>query len=188
MSSASWIYDPNGKGYMKGGWRCPKCTMVNNNIGGHGKIDPHTFIGSSYCPHCGLRMDGKTPEHPPLKTGGVTMEKINTVQKADLINEVYRIGEQQQDGAYDTYAIVKIEHEENENPIIATVKFQKGPRSAKTSRHGILDHELIEIVKDRLELIQKGKYASEENRIALFLLEEALKWLGKRGIHALAKK
>ena len=108
------------------------------------------------------------------------MEKLDTVQQQGKLNEVYRVGEEGPGGAYHTYAIVKIDHEENENPIIATIKFQKGARSEETSRHGVLDHELVEIVRDRLKAFQKGEYATEENRIALFLLEEALKWMNKR--------
>lgn len=156
--------------------------MVNNNIGGYGKIDPLSFIGSRYCPHCGKKMNEKEKKATPpkIEIGGVTMEKVEMVQKHGLLNEVYRVGEEGPGGAYDTYAIVKIDPEEGENPIIATVKFQKGPRSEKTSRHGILDHELIEIVLDRLKAFQKGKFATPENKIAIFLLAEALKWMNRR--------
>ena len=179
MTSSSWIFDPNGRGFQHGGWRCSKCRMVNNNIGGHGKIDPLTFIGSKFCPHCGKRADGKEAKATPpkLEMGGATMEKLNTVQMDEKINEIYRVGEMEPDGAYDTYAIVKVDPEEGENPIIATVKFQKGARGTKTSRHGVLGPELIEIVLDRLKTIQLGKFASEENRVAIFLLEHALQWM-----------
>jgi len=179
MTNASWIYEPNGKGFMRGGWKCPKCNMINQNIGGQGKINPRTFIGSNYCPHCGKYMDGKeaTETPPKLEIGGTTMEKLDTVHMADKINEVYRVGEQAENGAYDTYAIVKVDPKEGENPIIATVKFQKGSRNEKTSRHGVLGPELIEIVIDRLKSFQAGKFASEKNRIAIFLLEQALQWM-----------
>lgn len=108
------------------------------------------------------------------------MEKIETVQKHGLLNEVYRVGEEGPGGAYHTYAIVKLDPKEGENPIIATIKFQKGPRHEETSRHGILDHELIEIVVDRLKAFQKGNLASPQTKVALFLLEEALKWMNAR--------
>lgn len=179
---AKWIFDPNGRGFQKGGWRCSECNTMNSNIGGHGQIDPLSFRGSTYCPHCGKRMDGKeaTEAPPQLEMGGVKMEKIETVQKHGLLNEVYRVGEEGPGGAYHTYAIVKLDPKEGENPIIATIKFQKGPRHEETSRHGILDHELIEIVVDRLKAFQKGKLASPQTKVALFLLEEALKWMNAR--------
>lgn len=194
-----WIYDENGRGFRVGAWRCSNCKTVNNNIGGHGKIDPLSFRGSLYCPQCGKRMDGQqdTVENAlqNLNTGGVTMEKIETVQKKGLLNEVYRVGEQGPGGAYHTYAIVKVDPEEGENPIIATIKFQKGPRSEETSRHGILDHELIEIVLDRIKAFQKGKFAADQNWMVIFFLEQALKWMNarvedriKRGVLGLWKK
>lgn len=114
------------------------------------------------------------------ETGGDTMKKLETIQKAGKLNEVYRVGEPGPGGAYHTYAIAKIEKEPGENPIIATVKFQKGPRSAKTSRHGVLDHELIEIVRDRLKHFQMGEFAAEENEQAIYHLEQALDWMNKR--------
>lgn len=194
-----WIYDENGRGFQVGAWRCSNCKTVNNNIGGYGKIDPLSFRGSLYCPQCGKRMDGKqdTVESAiqNLNMGGVTMEKIETTQKQGLLNEVYRVGEQGPGGAYHTYAIVKVDPEEGENPIIATIKFQKGTRHEETSRHGILDHELIEIVVDRLKAFQKGKMAADQNWMVIFFLEQALKWMNarvedriKRGVLGLWKK
>jgi hypothetical protein len=184
MKQGKWIYDPNGLKDGLGCWKCGKCGSNNYNIAPIQGIDPLICIGSTFCPSCGERMDGKaTGDNAPQpinEMGGVTMEKLETVQTQGKLNEVYRVGEEGPGGAYHTYAIVKIDPEEGENPIIATVKFQKGPRSEKTSRHGILDHELVEIVRDRLKAFQKGEYATEENRIALFLLEEALKWMNKR--------
>ena len=184
MRQGTWIYDPHGLKEGLGCWKCDKCDGNNYNIAPIPAIDPRICTGSTYCPTCGRRMDGTgaTDESAPqiLEMGGVTMEKLETVQKQGKLNEVYRVGEEGPGGAYHTYAIVKIDAEENENPIIATIKFQKGPRSEETSRHGILDHELVEIVRDRLKSFQKGEYATEENRIALFFLEEALKWMNKR--------
>lgn len=184
MRHAKWEYDPHGLKEGMGCWKCGKCKGNNYNIAPIPAIDPLICTGSTFCPTCGRRMDGvgATEESAPpkLEMGGVTMEKLNTVQQLGKLNEVYRVGEEGPGGAYHTYAIVKVDAEKNENPIIATIKFQKGARSEETSRQGILDHELVEIVRDRLKSFQKGEFATEENRVALFLLEEALKWMNKR--------
>lgn len=46
--------------------------------------------------------------------------------------------------------------------------------------HGVLDTDLIEIVRDRLTAFQAGPYACRENACALTHIEEALLWMNKR--------
>jgi len=48
------------------------------------------------------------------------------------------------------------------------------------SVHGILDTDLLEIVRHRLSCFQKGEYSTRENAIALTHIEEALLWMNKR--------
>lgn len=45
---------------------------------------------------------------------------------------------------------------------------------------GVLDTELLEIVRDRLIGFQQGKFATRENTLALTNIEQALLWLNKR--------
>jgi len=61
-----------------------------------------------------------------------------------------------------------------------TLHFQNGPRSEPNSIRGILDVDLLEIVRDRLASFQEGPYATRENAIALTKIEESLMWLNKR--------
>ena len=61
-----------------------------------------------------------------------------------------------------------------------TINFQNGPRAEKDSTPGVLDTDLLEIVRHRLQSFQSGPYATRENQIALTHIEEALLWMNKR--------
>lgn len=63
---------------------------------------------------------------------------------------------------------------------MACIEFQKGPRNSPDSRHGVLDSDLLEIVRDRLKAFQAGPYATRENACALTHIEEALMWMNRR--------
>jgi hypothetical protein len=45
---------------------------------------------------------------------------------------------------------------------------------------GVLDVDLLEIVRDRLKAFQTGDYATRENACAITHIEEALMWMNKR--------
>lgn len=102
--------------------------------------------------------------------------KIKTIQKRENLNEVYRLGIKGPGGAYHDYAIVSKETQE----VLAGVEFQKGPRKDPESRHGALDSDLLEIVRDRLKSFQENGYACRENENALMHVEYALMWLNRR--------
>lgn len=63
---------------------------------------------------------------------------------------------------------------------LLSIQFQYGPRTEPNSVPGILDTDLLEIVRDRLNFFQNGPYATRENAIALTHVEEALLWMNKR--------
>ena len=98
------------------------------------------------------------------------MEKLNTIQKREKLNDVYRHGEPGPGGAYHDYTIVSVDGQH----ILEHIEFQKGPRKDPASRHGILEGDLLEIVRDRLKAFQAGPFASEYNARALQHIEEAL--------------
>lgn len=104
------------------------------------------------------------------------MSKLSTIQKRENLNEVHRMGEPGPGGAYHDYSIVSAETQE----ILAALEFQRGPRKDPDARHGALDADLLEIVRDRLKAFQSGPYATRENACALTHIEEALMWLNKR--------
>lgn len=104
------------------------------------------------------------------------MEKIDTIQKREKLNMVCRAGERGPGGGFHDYNIVS----ETTKDILLTVSFQKGPRKDPDARHGVVDQDLLEIVRDRLKAFQEGPYATRENALALTHIEEALLWMNKR--------
>jgi len=108
------------------------------------------------------------------------MEKLSTIQKCDVLNHVYRVGEPGPGGAYHDYAIVCGSLGIDPAPPALQIQFQKGPRKDPDARHGILDEDLLEIVRDRLRAFQVGEFATRENACALTHIEEALMWMNKR--------
>ena len=106
------------------------------------------------------------------------MEKINTIQKRNKLNDVYAEGEKGNGGAYHKYGI----NFDAGGGYIRSygIHFQDGPRKINGSTNGILDVDLLEIVRHRLQCFQEGEYATRENEIALTHIEEALLWMNKR--------
>lgn len=107
--------------------------------------------------------------------------KLDTIQKRNNLNSVYRSGDPGPGGAYHEYDIWMTGCNPNtsDDPV-AVIQFQKGPRNESTSVRGILDTDLLEIVRDRLSAFQKGDYSCRENAIAMTHIEEALLWMNKR--------
>jgi len=104
--------------------------------------------------------------------------KLNTIQKREKLNSVYRVGDVGPGGAYHEYLITPNDVSSKEP--FSTILFQKGPRKDLNSIHGILDTDLLEIVRDRLKHFQQGEYSTRENASALTHIEEALMWMNKR--------
>lgn len=107
-------------------------------------------------------------------------QKLSTIQKHNNLNEVLRIGEVGPGGAYHQYNIYHPSDPERGYETKTEIKFQKGPRDDPASIGGVLDVDLLEIVRDRLRAFQSGPYACRENACALTHLEEALMWMSKR--------
>lgn len=103
------------------------------------------------------------------------MEKLSTIQKRENLNEVYRTGEVGPGGAHHDYLIAAAG-----GAVVMPVIFQKGARKDPESRPGVLECDLLEIVRDRLKAFQAGEFATRENACALTHIEEALLWMNKR--------
>lgn len=117
---------------------------------------------------------GGTHEHYPT-------ERLSTIQKNNNLNVVERVGEPGPGGAYHDYDVYQAYGTWDETRLpLACIEFQKGPRNDAESRHGVLDTDLLEIVRDRLKAFQNGPYATRENACALTHIEEALMWMNKR--------
>lgn len=104
------------------------------------------------------------------------MEKLVTIQKRNKLNAVYRFGDVGPGNAFHMYKVFR-----TDAPVeVESITFQKGPREGENSQTGVLDVDLLEIVRDRLKCFQSGDYACRENGRALTHIEEALLWLNKR--------
>lgn len=106
---------------------------------------------------------------------------LSTIQKRNNLNTVYRIGSVGPGGAYHTYQIT-FEHVDSGKTLklMAFIQFQRGPRNDPSAQAGVLDCDLLEIVRDRLKCFQEGEFACRENACALTHIEEALMWMNKR--------
>lgn len=104
--------------------------------------------------------------------------KLSTIQKHEKLNTIEVHGETSKGGAYHTYEINSGDTLKEKFSIF--IPFQEGARKLIDSSHGILDTDLLEIVRHRLQCFQCGEFATRENAIALTHIEEALLWLNKR--------
>lgn len=117
----------------------------------------------------------------PTFKGVHTMEKLNTIQKRENLNTIYRYGEVGPGGAYHDYDIYPAKAEDMTDPEpLVCVQFQRGPRKDSNARHGVLDTDLLEIVRDRLRCFQAGEFSTRDNACALTHIEEALMWMNRR--------
>lgn len=108
------------------------------------------------------------------------MEKLNTIQKVEKLNEVFAMDEKGNGGANHDYLIRDFEENSGGYDVYTKIQFQNGARKLEDSIHGILDTDLLEIVRHRLQCFQQGDFATRENAIALTHIEEALLWMNKR--------
>ena len=107
------------------------------------------------------------------------MRELSTIQKRGNLNRVFATDEKGNDGANHSYLIVS-DDVGLEAPKKTEIQFQNGARKLPDSVHGILDTDLLEIVRDRLKGFQSGEFATRENALALTHIEEALMWMNKR--------
>lgn len=107
------------------------------------------------------------------------MRVLNTIQKREKLNTVVAVDKPSFGNACHEYAIHANSQAEDAR-VMAVIKFQCGPRNDENSVHGVIDSDLLEIVRDRLKGFQEGAFATRENACALTHIEEALMWLNRR--------
>lgn len=103
------------------------------------------------------------------------MEKLSTIQKRENLNKVYAVDEAGKGNAHHRYSIAIAETEET----LLQIQFQDGARKEENSVHGVLDTDLLEIVRHRLQGFQNGEFRTRENACALTHIEEALMWMNR---------
>ena len=103
------------------------------------------------------------------------MEKLSTIQKREKLNTVFVTDEKGNGGAHHNY-LIDLQDGNKQVPI----DFQNGARKLPDSIHGVLDQDLLEICRHRLQCFQEGPFATRENAMALTHIEEALMWLNRR--------
>lgn len=104
------------------------------------------------------------------------MEQLSTIQKRENLNTVYAVDEKGNGGANHKYLIQC----QDAALTRTTIQFQNGARKEFGSISGVLDTDLLEIVRHRLQSFQQGPFATRENAVALTHIEEALLWMNKR--------
>lgn len=114
------------------------------------------------------------------------MKKINfRIQRNNNLNDIYVKDVAGPGNGRHEYSIVKAgtDIEDSHGTLknfLLDIQYQCGPRNEEGSTHGILDQDLLEIVRHRLQCFQAGPYATRENALALTHIEEALMWMSKR--------
>lgn len=108
------------------------------------------------------------------------MRTLSTIQKREKLNTVMAVDEPGNGGANHHYVIEYNEVEDEYDTYCTHICFQNGPRKDSDSDCGVLDTDLLEIVRDRLKGFQAGDFATEYNAQALLHVEEALMWLNRR--------
>ena len=113
------------------------------------------------------------------------MRELSTIQKREKLNDVVAVDEIGNGGANHRYIIAKQGSKTWENgsysgDVMADIQLQNGARKEEKSIHGVIDSDLLEIVRDRLKCFQAGPFASRENAVALTHIEEALMWMNRR--------
>lgn len=107
------------------------------------------------------------------------MKELKTIQKREKLNKVTRMGKEGPGGAYHSYSIDYVDKDGIENHLVK-ICFQKGPRHLDDSKDGVVDQDLLEIVRDRLTCFVKGDMPTYETEKALEHLEIALMYLNRR--------
>ena len=91
-------------------------------------------------------------------------------------NEIVALDEKGDGGANHQYQVTITGH-----PLRAKfIKFQNGPINDDNPPNGLQNEDLLAILIDRMEGFQSGKFACEENELALFHLEAAMEALQTR--------
>lgn len=102
------------------------------------------------------------------------MRELKRIQKRGNLNKVYASDKPGVGGASHNYTILY-----GGVPLLE-INFQKGGRDEPGSEFGVIDSDLLEIVRDRLIAFAAGPFSSPETEEALAHVERALEALNTR--------
>lgn len=102
------------------------------------------------------------------------MRELERIQKRGNLNKVYASDGPGVGGASHSYAILY-----GGVPLLE-INFQKGGRDEPGSEFGVIDSDLLEVVRDRLTAFAAGPFSSPETEEALAHVEKALEALNTR--------
>lgn len=109
------------------------------------------------------------------------MRELSTIQKREKLNTVFALDDPGIGGASHEYRITPNGCDEDGDGYPSQdISFQHGPRKLPDSVHGVLDTDLLEIVRDKLKGFQSGEFSCRENACALTHIEKALMWMNRR--------
>lgn len=109
----------------------------------------------------------------------MSVRKLSTIQKRENLNIVKAIDEKGSGNANHLYKIEAVVPDDEDIPY-TLIQFQNGARKDPNAITGILDSDLLEIVRDRLIGFQSGDFATEYNAKALEHIEIALMYMNRR--------
>ena len=98
--------------------------------------------------------------------------KLNTMQKSNNLNTIFAVNDR-------AYRVDRTELDPNDdnypdyNPI-AFIDFQEGDVNDETSRVGVTELDLLEIVRDRLINFENSECSTRHNARALMYIEMAI--------------
>lgn len=98
------------------------------------------------------------------------------IQQEDNMNRVFHLDEKGPGGGYHRYLV----ENGRTGHLLADIVFQKGPRKDPKSIQGVLDTDLLEIVRHRMKAFCEGDMADENTKNALYCIEGALGFLRRR--------
>ena len=95
---------------------------------------------------------------------------LEPIDSTNNLNVIIPLDEEGPGGAHHRYAI----HRLNTGDLLGEIIFQMGPRKDENSIKGVLDTDLLEIVRDRLTDFGNGTLPDEHSGKALCYIEQAL--------------
>lgn len=113
------------------------------------------------------------------------MKKLTTIQKREKLNDIYVVDDIGPGGAHHRYVICEKDdtrwaNGNNDLGIVGEIYLQKGARKDEDATHGVIDSDLLEIARHRLQYFQDGPFKSEYNAKALEHIEMALMYMNRR--------